>query len=191
MPSTLAPFGLRPVYHRSGQIRTEAMTIVSGYGTAIGKFAPVKLASDGTIQRAAAGDAFFGVLMGVEYKDSTGKPCFSPNWVASTTGTEIRAYVTVDQDIEYEVQANATLAQTAVGNCADFASAGAANVSGVDTYGLSTAGLDAATAGAATAQLSIVGFGRGITNAAGDTYPIVRVRIAEHQLSGTAVSAAV
>lgn len=179
MTATAAPFGLRPAKHASGQIRTEAVTIATGYATTIYRHGPVKMLADGTIGAAAAGEAFVGVLMGVEYKDSTGKPC-GGHWPASTAATDIVAYITRDPNIIYEIQATATIAQTGVGNLVDLAAAG----SGSAALGTSIASADAATLGTASAQLQILGFQPAHNNAAGDAFPILQVRIAEHQLSG-------
>jgi hypothetical protein len=177
MPSTSAPFGLRPARHGAGgTIRPEARTIATGYASSIYRGQLVKLATDGTIAAAAAGDAAIGVFDGVEYLTTAGERVVSPYWPASTAATEIVAYVYEDPEIFYEVQASATLAQTAVGNCADIT-----GVSGSTVTGQSTQMLDASSASTTTAQLSIQGFSRATGNAAGDTYPVVVVKIAEHQ----------
>lgn len=181
MTATSAPFGLRPARHNSGQIRSEAVTIASAYASTIYKHAPVKMLSDGTIGLAVAGDAFVGVLLGVDYKDANGKPSVSPMWTANTVATDIVAYITRDPDIIYEIQATATLAQTNVGNLVDISN----ETTGVaGEIGTSTATANAATAGTASAQLQILGFAPGPDNVAGDAFPVLRVRIAEHQLSG-------
>lgn len=69
-------------------------TIASGYSTGIGKGDPVKLTTDGSIIRATNDSAdSIGVFYGVKYTDSTGKPKFSQQWLASTTATDIEALV--------------------------------------------------------------------------------------------------
>jgi len=179
MTATSAPFGLRPAKHPSGQVRVEVGTIATGYATTIYRNGPVKMLNDGTLGAAAAGDAFVGCLIGVEYKDSTGKPCGGP-WIASTAATDIVAYFTRDPDIIYEIQASGSITQTHVGNLVDLASAGA----GSAALGTSTATADATSPDTASAQLQILGFMPGPANAPGDAYTVVQVRIAEHQLSG-------
>lgn len=72
MSSTLAPFGFRPSFHDSGNIRAKAYTIASGYGTSIYCGDYVKLVDAGVINLAAAGDTGLGMFMGCEYKDSLG-----------------------------------------------------------------------------------------------------------------------
>ena len=50
MSSTSAPYGFRPSFHNSGQIRPKAYTITSTYAASIFSGDPVKLTSDGVIQ---------------------------------------------------------------------------------------------------------------------------------------------
>jgi hypothetical protein len=176
MTATAAPFGLRPINHASGQVRVEVGTIASAYGTAIYKNGPVTMLSDGTIGAAGVGDSLIGSFQGCRYIDAQGKPTYSNYWPASTVATEIVAEFTRDPEIRYEIQCAGTIAQTVVGNKADFAS-----VAGVAATGQSAASISATTA-TTTAQLQILEFRPGPDNAAGDAFPIVIVRIAEHQL---------
>lgn len=179
MPSTSAPFGLRPVKHASGNIRHEVGTIATGYASAIYKYSPVKMLSDGTIGVAAAGEAFVGAFLGCEYKDATGKPCRG-YWPAAQTATDIVAYFTMDPEIIYEIQAEGTLTVNNIGNMADFDAA--ADDTGSTVTELSSAMMDTGVVGTTTAQLQIIGAAPGPHNAITDTYPILRVKIAEHQL---------
>lgn len=50
MSSTSAPFGFRPSFHNSGQIRPKAYTIASGYAANVFSGDPVKLVDAGTVQ---------------------------------------------------------------------------------------------------------------------------------------------
>ena len=50
MSSTSAPYGFRPSFHNSGQMRPKAYTISSTYAANIFSGDPVKLTSDGVIQ---------------------------------------------------------------------------------------------------------------------------------------------
>jgi hypothetical protein len=104
MPSTSAPFGFRPSFHNSGQMRPKEYTIASTYATNIFSGDPVKLTNDGVIQLGTsdgtrtgtvAGITLLGTLAGVEYRDATGKPSISPYWIGGSTGTEIVAYTTI------------------------------------------------------------------------------------------------
>ena len=84
-----APFGLRPVYHPSGSVRPQAFTLADNYGSTLLQNQPVKIATDGTLNPAAIGDAFIGTFQGVEFTDSDGRRRVSNKWIASTTGTNI------------------------------------------------------------------------------------------------------
>ena len=179
MSATSAPFGLRPVYSPSGVVRPTAMTITSGYATAIYQNQPVKIVpsstGEGTIAAAAVGDRFVGTFQGVEWTDSSGRRRVDNKWTASTTGTDIIAYVTVDPTIVYEIQSNAALAVSDIGKQFDFTAA-----SGSAVVGLSTQMLDVASA-ASNASLRLLNITPGPDNAWGDTYVIAQVQISEHQ----------
>lgn len=179
MSATSAPFGLRPAYHPSGTVRPTAMTIATGYSTGILQYQPVKIVpsstGEGTIAAAAVGDRFIGVFQGVEYTDTDGRRRVSNKWTASTAGTDIVAYVTVDPSIVYEIQSNAALAVSDIGKQYDFTAA-----SGSTVTGLSTQMLDVASA-AANASLRLLNLSPGPDNVWGDTYVIAQVQISEHQ----------
>lgn len=180
MSSTSAPFGLRPAYSPSGVIRPTAYTITSGYATGILQGQPVKIVpsstGEGTIAAAAVGDRFIGTFMGVEYTaTATGRRTYSNQWTASTTGTDIVAYVTLDPSIVYEIQSNATLAVSDIGKQYDFTAA-----SGSTVTGLSSQMLDVASV-ATNASFRLIGITPGPDNAFGDTYVIAQVQISEHQ----------
>ena len=191
MSSTSAPFGLRPAFHPSGLDRAQALAggIASGYATDILKGQPVKYATAGTINVAAAGDAFVGSFAGVEWTDTTGRRRVSNYWPASTayqSGSCV-AYFYADQNIVYEVQTDGTMAQTAIGDEADLSN----TTAGSTTTGLSQATLSATLAGAGnTAQCRILDIAPYVDNNWGDSYVIVRVNIAKYQfapVAGTAI----
>ena len=175
MSSTSAPFGLRPAYHPSGVVRPNVGTITSAYNATIYQFQPIKIVADGSIEAAAANDRFVGTFMGVEWTDSDGRRRLSNKWTASTAGTDIVAYYTVDPAIVYEIQSNAALNQDDIGEQFDFTAA-----SGNTTTGLSTQMLGVSTT-AANAGLRLLGISPGANNAWGDTYVIAFVQISEHQ----------
>lgn len=174
MSSTSAPFGLQPAYSPSGVIRPTAYSILTGYATTIYANQPVKIGTDGTIQAAAVGDRFIGTFMGVHYIDAGGRPQYSNKWTASTAGTDIVAYVTVDPTIVYNIQSNAALNVEDIGEQFDFTAASG------NTAGISTQMLDVAST-AANASLRLIGITPGPDNAFGDTYVIAQVQISEHQ----------
>lgn len=178
MSATSQPFGLRPVYSPSGVVRPVAMSILTGYGSNILQNQPVKIGTNGTIEAAAIGDRFVGSFQGVEFTDSEGRRRVSNKWTASTAGTDIIAYVTVDPSIVYEIQSSATIAVTDIGSQADFTTITA----GSAVTGLSQLMLDAATlTTVGNASLKILNASPGPDNAFGDTYVILQVQIAEHQ----------
>ena len=187
MSSSNAPFGLRPAFHPSGLDRAQALAggIVSGYGSAILKGQPVKYATGGVIQPAAAGEAFVGAFAGVEWTDTTGRRHVSNNWPASTayqTGSCV-AYFYADQNIVYEIQAAGTLDQSSIGDEADLSN----TTAGSTTTGLSQATLSTTLVGAGlTAQCRILDLAPYPDNAWGDDYVIVRVNISEYQFAPAA-----
>ena len=180
MSSTATPFGLTPAYSPSGIIRPTAYSITSGYATGILANQPVKIVpsstGEGTIAAAAVNDRFIGTFLGVGYIDADGRYQFSNKWTASTTGTEITAWVTLDPTIVYSIQADDTLTVADIGKQYDFNTA-----SGSTATGLSTMSLDVASV-ANNAAFRIIGLTPGPNNAWGDAYPTVQVQISEHQM---------
>lgn len=185
---TLAPFGFRPAYQPIGFDRAKKYSIASAYGTAIYKGMPVILNTNGTIVAGTAAADLLGIFAGCEYTDSTGKPTVSPFWPAAQAtmaNTTITAWVYDDPSNVYEVQADGSIAQTAIGDQADVS-----NVSNGSTMtGLSACTLSASLAGAGVqAQWRIVGFGQQVDNAPGDTYTVVQVQLARSQLVSNKVA---
>lgn len=179
MPSTLAGFGLKPDFQLSGIVRPWIYSITSGYATGILTNQPVKIVpsstGEGTIAAAAVGDRFIGTFQGCKYLDTNGVEQFSPQWIASTSATNIEAYVSLDPWIIYQIQSDDTLTVADIGKQYDFNVA-----SGSTTTGLSSMTLDVASV-ANNASLQIMGLTPGPDNAWGDAYPIVLVRVSEHQ----------
>lgn len=186
MSTVNAPFGLRPAFHPSGVIRPVAGTIASGYASNIFLGSPVGYIADGSIALAAAGGTAVagacGAFQGVEYTPVSGIRTVSNMWPASVAGTDIIAYFTNDPNITYEIQANATLTQAAIGAQYDWSANASAN--GNTTTGISTVTLDVASA-AANAGLRVVGLTPGPDNAWGDAFPVVQVQLSEHQFVAT------
>lgn len=186
MSSTNAPFGLRPAFHPSGLDRAQALAggIASAYATDILKGQPVKLNTSGNIVVAAAGDAFQGAFAGVEWTDTTGRRRISNYWPANTayqTGSCI-AYFYNDPNIVYEIQADGSLAQTAIGDQADLSN----TTAGSTTTGLSQCTLSTTLAGATnTAQMMIRDLAPYPDNAWGDAYTIVRVTVNKSQFNAS------
>jgi len=143
----------------------------------------------GYIVVAAAGDAFLGAFAGVEWTDSTGRRRVSNYWPANESFQvgSVVAYFYSDPNIVYEIQTDATVAQTAIGDEADLSN----TTAGSTTTGLSQATLSASLVGAnGQAQMRIIDIAPYPDNAWGDTYVIVRATIAEHQYGQVRVSGA-
>lgn len=151
-----APFGLRPVGELGSGIQnggTSKYKIADGYATAIFKGDIVKLVAAGTIQVSGNADtANVGVFNGCFYNDpTTQKPTWSNYYPGSITPTvgDIDAFVYDDPNMLFEIQDNATLGQTAVGDNADQVYAAGSTINGQ-----SKSELGAAAGGAA--QLRII-----------------------------------
>ena len=181
---TAAPFGMRPVFHPTGLDRAHRYlnAIPTGYASNIFKYQPVALNSSGQIVVTALSAAdYIGVFAGVMFIDAFGKPNFVNNWVASTTlGTgDLWAFVWDDQGIVYEAQANGSIAQTAIGDQANFA---ASMLTGSTLTGLSTGAIDSTLVGAGVqGMVKIVDIQPRPDNTFGDAFTIVQVQIARHQ----------
>ncbi len=180
MSTVSAPFGLRPDYSPSGTLRPTVYSILSGYNANILENQPVKIVpsstGEGTIVPAAIGDAFIGTFGGVQWTDSDGRFRVSNKWTASTVGTDIRCWVTLDPTIVYEIQANATLDVTSIGKQYNTTVITAGNT----TVGLSQLMLDVSSS-TTSAQMRIIGLTPGPDNNWGDAFPVVQVQISLHQ----------
>lgn len=198
MPSTSAPFGLRPAFHPSGLDRAQALAngiqavstsgnVSAGYATTILKGQPVKMNTAGYIEVAGAGDAFLGAFAGVEWTDSTGRRRGSNYWPANESFQvgSVVAYFYSDPNIVYEIQTDGTVAQSVIGGEADLSN----TTAGSTTTGLSQATLSNSVAGSGTAQMRIIDIAPYPDNAWGDSFVIVRATIAEYQFAGAAGTA--
>lgn len=181
MTAVAAPFGLKPSYHPSGVIRSDKATITSAYASNIFNGSPVAYVAAGGIELAAAGARAAGVFQGCEYNTPAagGRRVVSNYWPAATVATEIVAYLTTDPHIVYEVQANATLAITAIGRTYDWSANASAN--GDVATGNSTVSLNVASVATPNAGLLVMGLLETQDNLWGDAFPVVLVKIAEPQ----------
>jgi len=198
MSATSAPFGLRPAFHPSGLDRAQALAggIPSAYNTAILKGQPVRYQTTaiggtlGTILPATTSGAWVGAFAGVEWTDTTGRRRVSNYWPANTAyiAGSCVAYFYNDQNIIYEIQASASMAQTTIGNEFNFSNVTA----GSTTTGLSAATLDAASAvgSGVQGQLRVVDIAPYVDNDWGDAYTIVRVVCANSQFFGAVTAIA-
>ena len=180
MTTTSAPFGFRPIYHPSGQIRPNTyLPGARAAAAAIYRGDPVKLVEDGTdfLVIAVAGDAIIGIFAGCEYTDINGKPTESSYWPGTVTGaTNITFYVYDDPNTVFEAQASATLASSAVGDQANFIIA-----AGSTATGLTATQFGTLVGAGVQGDFRVVGISKRVDNAWGDTYPIVECMMARHQ----------
>ncbi len=188
MSSTSAPFGFRPSYHNSGQMRPKAYTIASTYAANIFQGDPVKLTDNGVVQLGTSdgtrsgtvdGISLLGIFAGCQYYDATGRPVVSNFWPSGTTATNITAWIYDDPETLFDVQYNnpsaGTTVQTAVGEECDWT---VASPGGSTQTGLSNTLLTAIQA--TSGQFQITGFGYSINDSITDAYVVVTVRINEH-----------
>ena len=188
MSAISAPFGFRPSYHNSGQMRPKAYTITSAYAANIFSGDPVKLTDNGVIQLGTSdgtrsgtvdGISLLGIFAGCQYLDSSGRPAISPFWPSGATGTEIVAWVYDDPetlfDVQYTNPSSGTTVQTAVGEECDWS---VASPGGSTQTGLSNCQLTAIQA--TSGQFQITGFAYNINDSLTDAYVQVTVRINEH-----------
>jgi hypothetical protein len=195
MSTTSAPFGVRPLFNEAGITRPKAYKncIASGYATSIYQGEPVYMdtsvpqiqAVNANTSPTYANAACIGIFAGVEYVDASGKPCVSNFWLGGTTllsGSELIVYVNDEQGgtQEFSVQADGTVAATGIGKLYNFNNI----TSGSAVTGLSAATLNhTALSAGQYGHFIVTGFGEYITNAVGDTYTIVRGRLAVPQMS--------
>ena len=139
MATSATPNGAEPVNtlsasgSYSGKVRH--MKIASAYNTAIfyGDF--VKLVAAGTVEKAAVTTAVVagtvGIFVGCSYTDpSTSQLTFNQQYPASTTASDIMAYVVDDPKLVFKMQGDEAIAQTGLGN----------NISAVNTAGSTAIG---------------------------------------------------
>jgi hypothetical protein len=189
MSATYTPFGLKPVYHPSGIIRS--LNYTGAYDTAAVFYSGTPVSFDeattagtSTLVVASntptAGMRLAGVFGGVEYTDASGRRTVS-KWFgpALGTATDLVMWIFMDPEIVYEVQANGSLANTKVGQEFNFTAVTSGQIIGNGGLGTSTAAIVTTDVAVGTqAQVQVTGLGREITNAWGDTYTIVQVKLA-------------
>ena len=175
MATSATPSGAEPINTLSasgsytGKVRH--MKIASAYSTAVfyGDF--VRLVSSGTVEKAAVTTAVVagtvGIFVGCSYTDpSTSQLTFNQQYPASTTASDIMAYVVDDPKIVLKMQGDAAIAQTGLGN----------NVSAISTAGSTAIGrsknaLDASSIATTNSlPLRILEFVDGPTSTVGDAY---------------------
>lgn len=192
MSATLNPFGLKPVYHPSGLVR--AMNYTGAYDTSAVFYSgtAVSLSNSGTgdtlivaSNSPTANQRLAGVFGGIEYTDASGRRTVS-KWFGPALGTATDAvmWIFMDQEIVYEIQANGSVANTAVGQEYNLANNSSGQIIGNGGLGTSTASMDTTNVAAGSqGQVEVVNLGREIDNAWGDLYTIVQVKLANDKFA--------
>lgn len=202
MASTASPYGFVPVKKADGTpyagardsflIDPDGVSQNIGYGSIVEINAGyVQLASgtgaDATTNNLGGSSiGALGVFVGCEYVNSEGQLIFAQYYPSGTTGAT--AYVVTDPGVTFQVQADAAVAQTALGHNAPLTGAQHATTSVNTTTGKSNVALDATTA-TGTKAFKVVGFStRAGQSAIGDaaTDVLVKFNLPYHQF-GTGI----
>ena len=186
MAAVAAPYGLRAVNHLGGTPyagSTRMYPIGTGLAQNIYYGDVVNVLATGLLNQTqvtgAAATPFpagtVGIFVGCTYTDpGSNQVVFRQNWPTGTVTADAQAYVVDDPGAIFQIQANGTLAQAALGACAFFAAAqGAATgnlLSGNSTTALSNAVTVAQDA------FKIVGFVDSPTSTVGDLFTDVLVK---------------
>lgn len=188
------PYGLRPVRRvdglpYAGQVRHFA--IESEYGEDINFGDLVAVNDDGYLVRVSGttdlGSGVVGVFAGVHLEDNGEAPIFAPfgdKWVAGTKAQSARGYVIDDPFVVFQIQADGTLGQDALGKCFAIVNPGDTGLK------VSNIALNASSAGA-SGPFKVVGFVRNLDSEVGDDYTDVEVIFtpgSHAYLDGTGVS---
>jgi len=185
MATTAAPYGLKAVNLVGGQPyagSTRQIKIASGYAANIYNGSVVSVVAAGTVEIVSevgsAADVFpagtVGVFVGCSYTDpNTKQKLFKQYWPSGTVASDAVAYVIDDPDVVFQIQADDTLAQSALGINIPVVNPTA----GSTTTGNSTMAADAsAIAVGATLAFKIVDFVDSTTSSVGDTYTDILVK---------------
>ena len=172
MSTTATPYGFRPVGLLGGgdwsnSIRHIKMT--NSYGTSIFYGDVVKVVSTGTVEKDSGTTTMtpVGIFVGCSCTDpGSSQPTYSQMWTASTSATDIMAYVVDDPNVVFQAQGDATIAQTGLGN-----NVAVVQTAGSTSIGTSKNAIDSSTIAATkTLPVRILGFIDGPNSSVGDTY---------------------
>lgn len=191
MSTTAAPYGLRPVNLIGGQPyagSTRLIKVASG-ATAMYFGQPVTILDTGTVSPATVttsvpATGVVGVFVGCTYTDpNLNIPVYKQYW-PSVAVTDAFAYVVDDPDIVMQVQADDTIAQTALGANISLNAFSGSTSTGNSTTSADVAGINVT----ATLPLRIVGFVNGPDSAVGDTYTDILVKWNAPNVTGSVVA---
>lgn len=183
MPSTAAPFGAISLGTLSGgghETATQKLPIASAYGTSIFQGDFVKMVSGGTVEKDTGTTTLtpIGIFMGCQYTDpNTSQIVQSAYWPASTVASDAVAFVVVDPNVTFVMEADEALVAADLGN-----NAAVVQTAGSTANGRSKNALDGSSAATtSTLPLRIVAF---YNDTESDTYPqvICKFNAGDHQL---------
>lgn len=187
MSATATPYGFKPVNEIGGLPyagSTRQIKIASGYASNIYYGSVVSIVAAGTIQVVTTnGDnstpfpaGTIGVFVGCTYTNpSTKQLTFAQYWPTGTVASDAMAYVVDDYNTLFQVQADGSLAQTALGSNAILAAVQSTST-GSTTTGNSNTALSSTTAVTSGYAFRIVDFVESTTSTVGDAYTDVLVK---------------
>jgi len=199
MAAVAAPYGLRAVNHLGGTPyagSTRMYPIATGtatniyYGDVVNVLGSGFLTQSRTVGTAAAPfvAGTVGIFVGCTFTDPiSGNVTFRQNWPTGTVTADAQAYVVDDPAAIFQIQANGTLAQAALGACGFLIvqATGTGNLlSGNSTTALNNGVVQTAAA------FKIVGFVDSPTSTVGDAFTDVLVKFnpaAHAYTSGTGI----
>ena len=172
MSTSATPYGFRPVGLLGGGDWSNSIRhikLTNSYGTSIFYGDVVKVVATGTVEKDSGTTTMtpVGIFVGCSYTDpSSSQPTYAQMWTASTSATDIMAYVVDDPNVVFQAQGDATIAQTGLGN-----NVAVVQTAGSTSIGTSKNAIDADTiATTKTLPVRIIGFIDGPNSSVGDTY---------------------
>ena len=172
MSTSATPYGFRPVGLLGGGDWSNSIRhikLTNSYGTSIFYGDVLKVVSTGTVEKDSGTTTMtpVGIFVGCSYTDpGSSQPTYAQMWTASTSATDIMAYVVDDPDVVFQAQGDATLAQTALGN-----NVAVVQTAGSTSIGTSKNAIDSSTiATTKTLPVRILGFVDGPNSTVGDSF---------------------
>jgi len=178
MAATATPYGLIPYELAGAALRGAARKFPIGanntnaiyFGSAVSVNSGVVTIIGATPTTTRNTNTPTGIFVGCEYVDPTGRPNWAQYLPAGATNagyTNIYVYVVDDPSVVFKVQANATVATTAVGNNAPLANVtSGSTTSGNSSSVLSAAGITTTN----TLAVKIIGFVDSVYSTPGDAF---------------------
>lgn len=180
MSAVQAPYGLRAVNELGGlpyagstrqfKIDSASANIYNGSVVAVGTNGLLTLVTTVGSDASPFPAGVVGVFVGCTYVNAQGQVIFAQYFPTGTTNAV--AYVVDDDRAVFQVQANGSLAQTALGANVVFAAA----QTGSTSTGNSTTAISTTLAPTATIAFKVIGFVESTTSTVGDQYTDVLVK---------------